>query len=240
MDLSKYLKQREKDLKISHKQFIEKLSQLQKRTHTNLTRNLVDRRHQLHLNYANMASKSLMSSILFFKLETGQITPSPEFINIVALTYKIPKNKLISDIKEDLIDDLVAIFSLTREEFVRNYGAEVAEDLKRIYEKNTIDKTEKELKAERNLKAEKKKRPQKKFFNDLSVFGGFSLIGFILPCILYFTLNFKLTGLFISYMIVVIVLLIIGVPFYLFSRNKKRFSKPARKEDFVWRVSNPK
>lgn len=133
MKLVDYLSKREKQIGITNQQFLNQLSGLQKRPDTNLTRLLKNRRQQLKASFSNLASKSSLSSSLFTKVESGKITPNAKILGPVSSAYQLPKDKLIAEIREDFIDDVAAILSLTRQEFVENYGAEITDRINFAY-----------------------------------------------------------------------------------------------------------
>lgn len=133
MDLTNFLKRREKQLGITHKKAMTELEKLQVRNNTNLAHHLNIRRKQLGKSYIDLAFESGLFSDVFSKLEKGKITPNNKMLGYVGSVYQIPKESLLNDIKNDLIEDLVKVYRLYKMIFLKDFGDEIFKRLKKAY-----------------------------------------------------------------------------------------------------------
>lgn len=209
MNLSAYLSHREKYLDKTHKQFIDQLSTLQMRSNTNLARHLHNKRFMLGLNYSVLASRSGISPEVFSKLENGKITPNSKFLYKISSVYQIPRERLVLDIKEDLVYDLSSICQVSKSELLWYCGNEISRRINKAYG---------EIKTNKKYKISKR---------SLEGFLEFVLIALVLPWLLNFIFHFNIGGILTIYTLIIFILL--AFSFILRIKRVRSLKKKKRK-----------
>lgn len=138
MNLSDYIKQKEKDTGLSHRKFLSRFNKMQKRPNTLINRFLSVR----GVNYQIQKRWPFNRLWHYAKLKSGEIIPGPLMINDINKVNKIPKEQLVDLIKKDFMVNVCTIFHIDVIKFKRIYGKEIS---------NKIDKvnTPKSLKKQR-------------------------------------------------------------------------------------------
>ena len=123
MNLDEFITQKEQQTKITHQQFINKFEQLQKRPDTHLGRDLVKADPYI-------ASSDLKDIEKGFK---------PWLYNIPQLIIDKHDNfsldEILTDVKTDFINNIVAIFNLDRTSFAIKYDKEIQKRVNHAYHK---------------------------------------------------------------------------------------------------------